>query len=108
MVVKVNKEMEKVLENIEEKMGVKFNEEQRKVIFHKGKPLNVLSCAGSGKTTTLIAKMLFMEMYYEISPVKILSITFNADAIRKGAAEFYSLEKAVDLYDTIYREIIKD
>ena len=32
--------------------------------------------------------------------------TFDADEIRNGAIEFYSLEKAVEQYTTIYREIL--
>jgi glycosyltransferase involved in cell wall biosynthesis len=31
--------------------------------------------------------------------------SFSANTIRNGAAEFYSLEKALELYDEIYREI---
>ena len=31
---------------------------------------------------------------------------FDAGAIRKGAEEFYSLEKAVELYGEIYKEIL--
>lgn len=75
------KEKEEVIGEIAGVLGVEFSEDQVAAIVHFGKPLNILSCAGSGKTTTLIGKMLFMEMYYEVSPVKMLAITFNREAI---------------------------
>lgn len=75
-----DKRKERVLKNIEKALSIKFSDEQLKIITHKGKPLNVLSCAGSGKSTVLIAKMLFREFYDDVKPVNMLAITFNKDA----------------------------
>lgn len=94
-IVKPSKE--EVLRLIEEKMGVKFSEAQTQAIYSHGKPLNILSCAGSGKTTTLIGKMLFMEMYYEITPSKILAITFNNDAIADLESRYFKVRKSLNL-----------
>lgn len=71
---------DKAIRSIQEAMKVKFSEEQLRIIKHSGKPLNVLSCAGSGKSTVLVAKMLYRELVSEVKPVNMLGITFNRDA----------------------------
>lgn len=88
---------EEVIEQIEKVLCVKFSEEQLRAIIHNGTPLNILSCAGSGKTTTLIGKMLFMEMYYDISPAKILAITFNKEAITDMETRYYKARTKLGL-----------
>lgn len=92
-----NETMEEILKKIEGVLGVEFSKEQRDAIFHFGKPLNILSCAGSGKTTTLIAKMLFMEMYYGVSPAKILAITFNREAIEDMESRYFKVRRKLEL-----------
>lgn len=69
------------LELIEKSMGKNFSEEQKKIILHKGNaPLNVIACAGAGKTTVSIAHMLALELIHQVKPYKILSITFSRKA----------------------------
>lgn len=91
------KSKEEVLKEISEVLGVEFSDEQRDAIYHFGKPLNILSCAGSGKTTTLIGKMLFMEMYYGVPAVKILAITFNREAIEEMESRYFTARKKLGL-----------
>lgn len=86
-----------ILNKIELVMNVKFSEEQKKAIYSNGKPLNILSCAGSGKSTTLIGKMLFMEMYHNISPVNVLAITFNKEAIADLEGRYYKARLGLGL-----------
>lgn len=68
------------LEKVEQVMGKTFSEEQRKIITHYGKPLNVIACAGAGKTTVSIAHMLMLELVQGIKPYNILSVTFSKKA----------------------------
>ena len=68
------------LKKVEETMGKSFSDEQKKVITHYGKPLNVIACAGAGKTTVSIAHMLMLEMVHGVKPYNILSITFSKKA----------------------------
>lgn len=70
----------KGLGKIEQVMGKTFSEEQRKIITHYGKPLNVIACAGAGKTTVSIAHMLMLELVHGIKPYNILSVTFSKKA----------------------------
>lgn len=70
----------KAIEEIGNAMGVPYSEEQQAVIVHEGKPLNVVSCAGSGKTAVLIAKMFYREMIRGVPAYNMLAITFNAKA----------------------------
>jgi DNA helicase-2/ATP-dependent DNA helicase PcrA len=88
---------EEVLLQIENVLNVQFSEEQKAAVYHFGKPLNILSCAGSGKTTTLIGKMLFMEMYYNVPAVKILAITFNKEAIDEMENRYFNARKKLGL-----------
>jgi glycosyltransferase involved in cell wall biosynthesis len=49
----------------------------------------------------------FTDQAFNEVIVEIISTpSFDTSAIRNGAAEFYSLEKAVDLYDEIYNAIL--
>lgn len=62
---------------IEEKLGFKFSKEQKQIIEWKNKPLSVIACAGSGKTTTIELNMIYKEMHYDVDPNNILCITFS-------------------------------
>lgn len=86
-----------VIGKIQVAMGVNFSEEQLKVIRHSGKPLNVLSCAGSGKSTVLIAKMFYREMQDGVKPVNMLGITFNRDAMTELEERYKKVRKKLGL-----------
>lgn len=78
-----------ILSTIKEAMGVEFSEEQLNAITFFRKPLVVDSCAGSGKTTTVVATLLFRELYYGISPVEMIAITFNKDASEELSSRYF-------------------
>ena len=59
------------------KMNFELSYEQRKVIEHDDKPLAVVACAGSGKTTTIELKMLYDVLNEKMKPEEILCITFS-------------------------------
>lgn len=65
------------IECIETKLGFKFSKEQKQILEWKNKPLSVIACAGSGKTTTIELNMIYKEMHYRVDPNDILCITFS-------------------------------
>ena len=78
-----------ILLKIKSAMNVQLSDEQINAIVALGKPLVVDSCAGSGKTTTVVATLLFRELYYGISPVEMIAITFNKDASEELSARYF-------------------
>lgn len=59
-----------------------FNENQKKAILHKTGPMLVLAGPGSGKTTVIVQRLLYLTEQVKILPQNILVITFS-----KAAAE---------------------
>lgn len=71
------------IEDIERVLRIKFPEEQLDIITHSGAPANVISCAGSGKTTLMIAKLLYIQLKYNINPSAMCVISFNKTAVKE-------------------------
>ncbi|KLA07013.1 hypothetical protein B4086_5489 [Bacillus cereus] len=69
-----------VIEEIKTKLNLPLSEEQEAVILHKDAPLNVLACAGSGKTTVLLGRLIKREMADGVRPQNMLAITFLKSA----------------------------
>lgn len=74
---------------------------QQKAIMHLSGPAEVIAGPGSGKTTTIIQRILYLVYQCGISPRKILVITYTKAAAAemksrylKAAAEFVHLDKA--------------
>lgn len=57
-----------------------LNEKQRKAVMSQSKRLLVLAGAGSGKTKTLLQKLLYLIEEKSVSPNNILAITFTKNA----------------------------
>ena len=57
-----------------------FNEQQREAILCENKRALVLAGAGSGKTKTLIQKLLYLIQHTQVKPSNILAITFTKNA----------------------------
>jgi len=77
--------------------GICLSDEQAKAVALTGSDVLVKARAGSGKTTTLLYKVLFLIEQYKISPDEILVLAFN----RKAADNFGSKINA--LYDCGFR-----
>jgi len=60
-----------------------LNDEQRKVVLHNSGPSMVLAGAGSGKTRTLVAKVSYLLSELNISPFRVLALTFSNKAARE-------------------------
>ena len=61
--------------------SVTLNEEQYKVVTSPvSENQRILASAGSGKTTTITARIAYLVEYYDIDPSKILLVTFSRAA----------------------------
>jgi DNA helicase IV len=57
-----------------------LNDRQREAVISEEKRLLVLAGAGSGKTKTLLQKLIYLIEEKEVSPSNILAITFTKNA----------------------------
>jgi superfamily I DNA/RNA helicase len=57
-----------------------LNEQQREAVVSEEKRLLVLAGAGSGKTKTLLQKIIYLIEEKGVSPLDILAITFTKNA----------------------------
>ncbi len=57
-----------------------LNDKQRKAVISKKKRLLVLAGAGSGKTKTLLQKLIYLIEEKNVNPANILAITFTKNA----------------------------
>lgn len=80
---------------ITEKLGVQYSEEQQASILHHGTPLNVIACAGSGKTTSLITKMHYITRKYEVRPTNMLAISFSNKAVDEMKERYEKYRKKI-------------
>jgi len=60
-----------------------LNEEQRQAVLHEQGPLLIVAGAGTGKTTVLIDRLLYLITEKKLEPNKILIITFTEKAAQE-------------------------
>ena len=66
---------------IEQTMTFNMSDEQRSIlVFGHGSPTLINSCAGAGKTTTLMMSILYNALVNNIDPKYVLGITFSKRA----------------------------
>lgn len=82
---------------IENAMRINYSDEQWEVVKDSGRPASVVSSAGSGKTTVLIARLLYKELVFGIKPYRMLVITFNKKASVEIEERFYLARKRLGL-----------
>ena len=68
-----------------------FNDEQKKAIVSESLNLLCVAGAGSGKTTVLTKRIEFLVKHREVSPEKILAITFTRKARQEMERRLYDL-----------------
>lgn len=93
----VKVEKTQTIQRIEDANGLDFSDEQVEIITHTGSPLGVIACAGSGKTTVLVSKMIYREIEYKVKPLNMLAITFSADAVYDMKKKYRTLRKEVGI-----------
>ncbi|MGV8076614.1 MAG: ATP-dependent helicase, partial [Methanosarcina sp.] len=90
-----------------------LTEGQKKAVEHSSGPLLILAGAGTGKTTTITAKIAFMIEKQRIEPGKILALTFSREAARNMEQKIRELlgqgaEVKVSTFHAFCAELIKD
>lgn len=65
------------LTEFQKRTGICLNSVQQQAVYHVGKPLLLLACPGSGKTTTIITKIGYLIEEQQIDPNRIKAITFS-------------------------------
>lgn len=79
--------------------SVTLNEEQFKVVTSPiSENQRILASAGSGKTTTITARIAYLVEYYDIDPSNILLVTFSRAAAQEMIHRVYNLIGAVNIY----------
>lgn len=73
-----------------------LNEAQKKAVIETDGPVMILAGAGSGKTRTLVTRILYLLNEKKISPYQILAVTFSNKAA-KEMKERVSKESTIDL-----------
>ena len=58
-------------------VSFKPNIAQKEAIFHKPAPLMILAGAGTGKTTTLLNRILYLVQKEDVPPENIILLTFT-------------------------------
>ena len=78
---------------------VTLNEEQYKVVTSPvSENQRILASAGSGKTTTITARIAYLIEYYDIDPSTILLVTFSRAAAEEMIQRVYKLIGRVNIY----------
>jgi hypothetical protein len=81
------------------KGSVSLNEEQYKVVTSPvSENQRILASAGSGKTTTITARIAYLIEYYDIDPSKIILLTFSRAAAQEMIHRVYKLVGPVGIY----------
>lgn len=80
MVVKVEKYLDHIFDQVDP--NIHLDEEQKKVVLADG-DLLVIAGAGSGKTTTMVAKVKYLIEKKHISPFQILLISYTNKATQE-------------------------
>ncbi|MBU4691101.1 ATP-dependent helicase [Mycoplasma zalophi] len=75
-----------------------LNDQQKQAVLHTKGPLRLIAGAGSGKTRVLTYKIAHLIKNMNISPSKILAVTFS----NKAANEMR--ERALDMIDNTYEK----
>lgn len=71
-----------------ETYDIKLNKQQREAMKEVENPVMVLAVPGSGKTTTLIARLGYMTKVKEIDPSNILVVTYTVAATKDMASRY--------------------
>jgi len=78
-------------ERLERETGVVMNAVQKEAICHSTGPLLLLATPGAGKTTVLIARILYLILRRGVNPDNILALTFSKAAAQEMDVRFQQL-----------------
>lgn len=90
------------MESIETKTNLSsLNEKQREAVVSEDKRLLVLAGAGSGKTKTLLQKLIYLIEEKGVSPSSILAITFTKNATNEMIDRLIISADTTGQYETL-------
>src|SRR5262245_4754164 len=81
-----------------------LNEKQREAVVSEHKRLLVLAGAGSGKTKTLLQKIIYLIEEKGVSPLDILAITFTKNAANEMLDRLILVADKSGAYEAILRD----
>lgn len=81
-----------------------LNEKQKKAVLSDTKRILVLAGAGSGKTKTVIAKLLHLVIEKSIKPSSILAITFTKNAANEMIDRLIFASDSTNSYETFIQD----
>ena len=82
-----------------------LNEEQYKVVISPLENQRILASAGSGKTSTITARIAYLVEEYQMDPSRILLITFSRAAAEEMIHRVYNLIGPVPIYSGTFHAI---
>jgi DNA helicase II / ATP-dependent DNA helicase PcrA len=96
-----------------EKLLLTLTQRQKDAVEHTSGPLLILAGAGTGKTTTITAKIAYMIEKDGVEPGKILALTFSREAARNmeekiRARPGQSIDVKVSTFHAFCAELIRD
>lgn len=109
---KLNEEKE-YFDNLFTKHGISIilDEEQRKAIVADSEASLVIAGAGTGKTTTMAAKVKYLVDRRKIKPEKILVLSYTKKAVgelKKLIQDTFGINANITTFHSLGRSIIKD
>ena len=81
-----------------------LNEQQREAVVSENKRLLVLAGAGSGKTKTLLQKIIYLIEEKGVSPLDILAITFTKNAANEMLDRLILVADKTGAYESILHD----
>ena len=81
---------EEFFQYLKESYNMVLTEEQKSAVLTVNGPLALISCAGSGKTTVLVAKIAYMILCLRVNPRRILVTSFSKQSATDMEERFYS------------------
>ena len=74
------------------------NQQYRIITYDKNKSISIISCAGSGKTLTITAKIAYMIYQYNCNPDEFFIATFTRNAAKDMKERINSFIGQTDIY----------
>ncbi len=76
---------------LRDELNISLNEQQKEAIEADNKRILLEACPGSGKTTTLVARIAYLILYKKAKPSDILTLTFSRASAQDMERRFKSL-----------------
>ena len=96
-----------ILDNV---LGFALDEEQRKVVWDKHRYTLVVASAGSGKTLTIVGKILYLIQVEKMAKEEILCISFTnktVDSLKTKLKSYYNIELDIMTFHKLALSILK-